>query len=93
MDIGVGTGHGKFVSVGKYVAPNYGFGILYAANGDQLFWKDQGGGVVEYIGGTGRFEGATGTFTLNISSMEYVPGPEGTVCWVLTYTGEGTITY
>lgn len=92
IDQGVCSHLGKCTGFGKYIG-NTGFGITYAANGDQIFWKDDGSGVIQFTGGTGRFQGATGGFTFSVLSSDYVPGPEGTLSWVFTYTGEGTITY
>ena len=84
---------GKFVSVIKYPGPNApAFGITYAANGDQIFFGSSGG-VVEVTGGTGRFEGASGSFNVFLLSQEFAPGPAGTTSRVWTYTGEGTLTY
>ena len=92
-DQGVCSHVGKYVGVGKYPEGASGFGVTYTANGDQVFWRDLGGGTVEWTGGTGRFEGATGGFTWVPTSMDYVLGPEGTTTWVISYEGEGTITY
>ena len=93
IDQGLGSQIGKYVGVGKYPEGEPGWGIYYAANGDQLFCRDVGGGVVEWIGGTGQFQGVTGLFTISATSDEFVPGPQGTWNWVINYTGEGTITY
>ena len=95
IDEGIYSHVGKFVSVGKYdeFGPDHGFGIIFAANGDQIFWEDIGGGVIVFTGGTGRFERVTGEFTFTMSEPVYVPGPSGTISMIITYTGEGTITY
>jgi hypothetical protein len=95
IDQGVASETGKYVSVGKYSEDFTGFGIYYAADGDQIFWRDDAeGGVIKFTGGTGRFAGATGQFTFSVISSDYVPGgPEGTWTWVLRYKGEGSITY
>ena len=92
VDQGVASEIGRFVLVGKYLAPGSGFGIIYAANGDQIFWEEEKG-VLEFRGGTGRFEHVTGGFEFSIGSFEPVEGPAGTTTLVLTYTGKGTITY
>lgn len=92
IDQGVASEIGKFVLVGKYTAPGSGFGMIVAADGDQIFWIENGG-VLEFEGGTGRFEGATGGFTVSILSYGFAPGPAETTTVTLIYIGEGTITY
>jgi hypothetical protein len=92
LDQGVASEIGRFVLTGKLLEPGSGFGIIYAANGDQIFWEEQGG-VLEFKGGTGQFENVTGGFEYNIVSFELAPGPAGTTTFIFTYTGEGTITY
>ena len=94
IDKGVSSEIGSYVSVAKYEGDwIHGFGTLYAANGAQLFWKQTVAGQIEFTGGTGRFEGVIGSFTYTVLGVEYAPGPEGTLSVVITYTGEGTITY
>ncbi len=93
IDQGTASETGKFVNVGKYSEDFTGFGIYYAANGNQIFWRDDGDGVIKFTGGTGVYAGATGQFSFSIISEAYPPGPEGTTSWVLKYKGEGTITY
>jgi hypothetical protein len=93
IDQGVASKFGKFVDVGKYDATGFGFGIFYADNGDQIFWKDEysGGTVIKFTGGTGQFQEVTGGFTASIIDMYEDPGPEGTYSYILVYEGEGTI--
>jgi hypothetical protein len=98
IDRGVASGFGKFVDVGKYLFKDgkvVGYGIFYAANGDQIFWKDDGSGgtKIEFTGGTGRFDGATGYFTVTTIDQYTEAGPENTTSYVLVYEGEGTITH
>ncbi len=92
LDQGVASVLGKFTDIGKFNADFSGFGIFYAADGDQLFWRAVDSDTMELIGGTGRFENATGSFDYVMSAPEYLPGPEGTVTVVVMYTGKGTIT-
>jgi len=90
---------GSFVDVGKYaINPDtgtvIGMGILYAANGDQAFWRHmEGTNVVEFTGGTGRFQEAKGSFAFTMSAPTFELGPEGTMTMIFAYKGEGTITY
>jgi hypothetical protein len=95
IDEGSSSNLGKFVDVGKYdqFGPDHGIGIVFAADGDQIFWEDIGGGVIVFTGGTGRFKGVTGGFNFTVSPLVFVPGPSGTISVVFTYMGEGTITY
>ena len=94
---GVASHVGHIHSVAKYVADEetgyYGFGIMFAANGDQIFWEHPGGNVVYFTGGTGQFQGATGEITCTLISSEMVEGPSGTMSLVSTYIAVGTITY
>jgi hypothetical protein len=52
-----------------------------------------GADTVEITGGTGRFEGTTGSLFFTVSASDYALGPENTVSVIYTYTAEGTITY
>ena len=96
LEQGVASEIGKFVSVGKYsaYAPNaLAFGILFAANGDQIHWE-YSGGVTSLTGGTGRFEGVTGTWTFTeVSAYDYASDPSGRLIIRYTWKAEGTITY
>ena len=92
LDQGVASEIGSFVLFGKYSGPGSGLGIIYAANGDQIFWEEKDG-VLEFKGGTGRFENVTGGFEFSIESFELVAGPAETTTMIFTYTGKGTITY
>ena len=70
-----------------------GMVVLTAANGDQLFWSDEGrftssttiAGTITFMGGTGRFSNASGT-----ADFEAVIAPDG-MHYTLTF--EGTIQY
>jgi hypothetical protein len=94
---GVASHIGHFHSVAKYVADAqtgfYGFGILFAANGDQIFFEQPGSNVVYFTGGTGRFQEVKGEITYTMTSSEMVEGPPGTWRLTGTYTAVGTITY
>ena len=69
-----------------------GTGVLTAANGDQLFWS--GGVATAFTGGTGRFEGATGTVTTVSMEIVFRPdSPPGTLVGDIVIYNEGTITY
>jgi hypothetical protein len=93
-DQGVSSETGNFVSVSKWFNEEVGFGIMYAANGDQIFWVTTVGTTIIFTGGTGRFENVSGGFTATESSDRIVsPGPNGTLSFVYHYEGEGSITY
>lgn len=98
---GVATHGGRFISDASAVWDVQNFRIVSAtgtattANGDKLFWKitpDQPG-VVQYTGGTGRFEGATGAWlTTSVTILESEVNPP-TMTVTLSYTGVGALTY
>ena len=70
-------------------------GTVTVANGDTLFWKmtpDQPE-VVQFTGGTGRFEGVTGAWLTTSTTILASEVNWPTMTMTLTYTGEGTITY
>jgi hypothetical protein len=92
-DIGVVSHLGRFFDVGKYDSTGTGLGIFFMDDGDQIFWKDDGGGFIEITGGTGRFQDASGNITFTMSAGEYVPGPNGSWSYVAAYKGEFAINY
>jgi hypothetical protein len=93
VDQGWCSGVGHYVSVSKWSSLTEAFGILYAANGDQIFWEMSNGPII-FTGGTGRFENVSGSFiTTEIVDETPTSGPKGTTTYPATYRGEGTITY
>lgn len=97
---GVASHTGRFVTRADVwvdaAGNNYGVGTCIAANGDEIFWQSgfSPEWTVEWIGGTGRFQNASGGWRILSSSMtDMYVDPDGN--WVMTfvYTGEGTITY
>jgi hypothetical protein len=73
-----------------------GTGVLVAADGDTIDWKvaDDGINTVVYTGGTGRFGGVTGRFPVTITSQTLISmNSDGTLTFLMTYEGNGTITY
>jgi hypothetical protein len=82
-DQGVATHLGNFVSYGTWMSGKY-----IAANGDELYWQVAGGYIINIIGGTGRFENATGEYAFELNPIS---GPEDGMTF--EYTGKGTITY
>lgn len=98
---GVGTHIGRFTAVGQRNNENFphvtGTSISTAANGDQIFttdiglFEDLGDGTAQanfectITGGTGRFEGATGSYKTH-GIVNFVLG-------TASVTFEGTITY
>jgi hypothetical protein len=70
-------------------------GIIIASNGDEIWFKSLPDGTPVIWGGTGRFEGATGTQTLvEMWDLEVTFDPE-TNTRTMSYSArlEGTITY
>ena len=64
-----------------------------AANGDELRYAGSGPGDIVFIGGTGRFEHATGTATQDIDAV-WTPGPaENEVTVEMVFYTEGTLIY
>jgi hypothetical protein len=96
---GKGTDIGWFTDVGHgNLYEGTGGGTLTAENGDQLFWNlAAAGGVwtVTYTGGTGRFEGATGSWVMVAGPQVSNPLPwdsgTNTITW--TWVGSGKLTY
>ncbi len=69
-------------------------GTAVAANGDKLFWTADGPSGIDFNGGTGRFEHATGEMTWVITVEDIETDLEAmTMTIYCTYTAEGTITY
>ncbi len=91
-DKGVASHLGAFFDVGKYNSLGDGYGVFFLANGDQVFWRDAGG-VIQFTGGTGRFQRVSGSITFTMGAGQWVPCPDGTLNYVATYTGQGTISY
>ena len=66
---------------------------MTAANGDELRYAGSGPGDIVFIGGTGRFEHATGTATQDIDAV-WTPGPaEDQLTVEMTFYTEGTLIY
>jgi hypothetical protein len=102
-------GQGEATHLGKYKLVGHGFvnletgeasgsGFLTAANGDQIFIEStlQGGvSIMTFTGGTGRFEGATGTIIPTPTSTPIITTDPVAMTITLrgTYTAAGTITY
>jgi hypothetical protein len=80
------------LSTGQFIS---GSGTIIAANGDTLTWiVGTTPNTVVYTGGTGRFEGATGGLSVVVTSQTLLSvNPDGTLTFLMTYEGEGTITY
>jgi hypothetical protein len=95
QDWGTSSHLGKFTNhaEGDYVA--VGTGIAIAANGDQLFWKTPGASWDgEWVGGTGRFEHATGGFNWTPSTEPITTYPDAnTMVISYTYDADGIIIY
>ena len=70
-------------------------GTITAANGDWVVWEGNlNTGVYSIKGGTGRFEGATGEFTLLAEMVSQVVDEEtGTITNTFIWTASGTISY
>jgi len=71
-------------------------GVLTAPNGDRLFWEElpDQPHVVYMTGGTGRFTGATGTFTYTTTDLNSTVDLNSmTITITYNYSGSGIITY
>lgn len=70
-------------------------GLIVAANHDQIYFDYvYPSPDVTIVGGTGRFDGAAGGFSMTIFSNEVSIDPlAGTMTICLTWTGSGTISY
>lgn len=93
IDRGFASHMGTFFNVGKYTSPTDGFGIYRASNGDQIFWRQGAADEIQFTGGTGRFQKASGSFKFTMSPGQYVAGPNGTLSYVAVYKAEGRIRY
>lgn len=78
--------------VGMYVSAG---GEGTAANGDHLTWALPGTAyLLEFTGGTGRFENVTGGFTpVKILDLAVTFPDASTMVVTITAVGEGTLTY
>lgn len=100
-DSGVASHLGQFTNSGSGVLNLEtgvflsGTGVLVAANGDTISWIVAGGiNTVTYISGTGRFEDVSGLFPVTITSQNLLSvNPDGTLTFLMTYEGEGVISY
>jgi len=72
--------------------PLWSEGIATAANGDQMFYEMTDPVTCVFTGGTGRFEGGTGSATQGVSDVVVkVEGPVMTMTF--NFTLDGTVTY
>ena len=72
-----------------------GTGVIVTANGDLITWAvGTVPNTVDYTGGTGRFEGASGGISITVSSQTLLSlNDDGTLTFLMTYEADGTITY
>ena len=68
-------------------------GVLTAANGDQIFWEENGTPEIVMTGGTGRFQGITGSFAFTKFDVQGITVEYPIVSVMVSFEGEGTITY
>jgi hypothetical protein len=69
-------------------------GVTTAANGDQIFWSSADQATAFFTGGTGRFQGATGSMTTVSMEMVELPNPPpGCLVFDVLLDNEGTVTY
>ena len=79
------------LATGQFVS---GTGVVVAANGDTLDWEiGSTPNQVVYTGGTGRFQGATGGFPVNVTSLIQVSATGYIWTFAVTYDGSGTVAY
>jgi hypothetical protein len=92
---GVATHMGQVTAYEAGIVAPMTWGVMTAANGDELFYDfNSMSSVVTITGGTGRFEGATGEIILETELVSSVFDPvEMTITNTLVWTGSGTLTY
>ena len=92
---GVATHMGQVTAYETGIVAPMTWGVMTAANGDELFYDfNSMSSVVTITGGTGRFEGATGEILLETELVSSVFDPiEMTITNTLVWTGSGTLTY
>ena len=72
--------------------PKWSEGIATAANGDQMFYEMTDPVTCAFTGGSGRFEGVTGSAIQGVSDVVVkVEGPVMTMTF--NFTLDGTVTY
>ncbi len=100
--VGIGTGEGSQVdkfavhAVGSFdfeTSDFIGEGVATTANGDLIYFKMSSRDGVRFIGGTGRFENATGGHTIEPTAPPEQRMVDGQLIVTFSYTGQGTITY
>ncbi len=91
-------GWGESTLFGKFTnrnGPGTPYGIVTTASGDHLYWVNPGSQwEIEFNGGTGRFENATGGLNVVSESEQVVTYPDPNtkiISW--THELEGTLTY
>lgn len=101
-EVGQGTHAGRYIThvEGKMNLDTLqilsGEGYLIAANGDLMYLRMTPAGPDSFVitGGTGRFEGATGSGTVANSDFVISEDPEAGIMTITSQaTMEGTITY
>ncbi len=95
---GEGTHVGKFVinSAGAFdfeTGDFIGEGVMTAANGDLIYLKMRSLEWVEIVGGTGRFENATGGYSIELTAPPVHRVVDGQLIVTFSYTGQGNISY
>ena len=100
-EVGEATHVGRFTASGEGTIDLSsghleGSGCDTAANGDKVFWDITGEGsnptILIFTGGTGRFEGASGSFTITVTAQTQQIEPPLLII-AETFSGIGTITY
>ena len=66
---------------------------MTTANGDLISFKMRNPGWIEFTGGTGRFENATGGHMIELTAPPEQGEVDGQLVVRFSYTGQGTITY
>lgn len=95
---GEGSHLGKFLinTVGSFDLESgefVGEGFLTAANGDLIYFKMSSPGGIRFTGGTGRFENASGGFTVEPTATPEQCIVDGQLMVTFSYTGFGNISY
>jgi len=93
---GEATHLGKFTGYGSgNMADATAPGVFIAANGHQVTFGGSPAAPTFYTitGGTGRFQGATGAYSVTSDVQSIVVNPDGSMTINLKWTAVGTITY
>jgi hypothetical protein len=84
---------GEWIWIDEVPVAITGLGTITMANGDQLLFESQPDGSDAITGGTGRFDGASGSTTTQMVGDPIVTIGEDTITMEATGRTEGTVSY